>query len=75
MSKVPGDLSYKRVVRALQRDGWVVARQGKHCILRKRVDDVTQWLVVPRHKPLKRSTLAHLLKDARIDLELFLTLL
>jgi len=32
-------------------------------------------ITVPAHRPVKRSTLAHVLKQARIDLERFLNLL
>lgn len=75
MSKVPS-LPYDRVVRALQRDGWDVVRQrGSHLRLQKRVGDELLKLTVPAHRPIKRSTLAHLLKQAGIDVESFLQLL
>jgi hypothetical protein len=32
-------------------------------------------ITVPAHRPIKRSTLAHILKSARLDLEAFLQLL
>jgi len=32
-------------------------------------------LIVPTHKPIKRSTLAHILKQAELNLEDFLELL
>ena len=35
----------------------------------------TQKITVPAHKPVKRSTLAKILKDAEIDLDSFLALL
>jgi predicted RNA binding protein YcfA (HicA-like mRNA interferase family) len=74
MSKVPS-LGYDRVVRALQRDGWVVVRQrGSHIRMQKRLAAETLKLTVPAHRPIKRSTLAHLLKQARLDLERFLEL-
>lgn len=39
MSKVPS-LSYDRIVRALQRDGWVLVRQkGSHLRLQKRLPE------------------------------------
>jgi len=75
VSKVPS-LPYDRVVRALQRDGWDVVRQrGSHLRLQKRVGDELLKLTVPAHRPIKRSTLAHLLKQAGIDVESFLQLL
>jgi predicted RNA binding protein YcfA (HicA-like mRNA interferase family) len=75
MSKVPS-LSYDRVVRALRRDGWIVVRQsGSHVRLQKHVPDETLKLIVPAHQPIKRSTLSHILKQARLTVEEFESLL
>ena len=75
MSKIPS-LPYDRVVRALQRDGWSVVRQrGSHLRLQKRAGDELLKVTVPAHRPIKRSTLAHILKDARLAPESFLQLL
>ncbi|MDF0676955.1 MAG: hypothetical protein OJF51_001301 [Nitrospira sp.] len=69
MSKVPS-LSYLEVLRALQRDGWVIVRQkGSHIRLQKRLPTEVLKITVPAHRPLKRSTLAHLLKQARLSVE------
>jgi predicted RNA binding protein YcfA (HicA-like mRNA interferase family) len=69
MSKVPS-LNYDRVVRALQRDGWVVVRQrGSHIRLQKHTPDETLKLVIPAHRPIKRSTLSHILKQARVTVD------
>jgi predicted RNA binding protein YcfA (HicA-like mRNA interferase family) len=73
--KVPS-LNYPQLVKALQRDGWVVARQkGSHIRLHKRVGDEVLKIIVPAHKPIKRSTLAHILKQGRLELERLLELL
>jgi len=75
VSKVPS-LSYGRIVRALQRDGWVLVRQkGSHLRLQKRLPEEILKVTVPAHRPVKRSTLAHILKEARLDLDTFLALL
>ncbi len=75
MIKVPS-LSFVRIVRALQRDGWAVVRQrGSHLRLQKRVGDEVLKVTVPAHHPVKRTTLARILKEARIPLERFLDLL
>jgi len=75
VSKVPS-LPYDRVVRALQRDGWIVVRQrGSHLRLKKRVGEELLKLTVPAHRPIKPSTLAHILKQAGLDVESFLQLL
>lgn len=73
--KVPS-LPYTQIVKALQRDGWIVVRQrGSHIRLQKHVGDELLKITVPAHRPVKRSTLAHLLKQARLDLEQFSELL
>ena len=75
MSKVPS-LSYEQVINALRRDGWLVVRQrGSHIRLQKRTADETLKIIVPAHRPIKRSTLSHILKQARLDLDAFLELL
>lgn len=75
MSKVPS-LSYEQIIRALQWYGWVVVRQrGSHIRLQKRVGDEVLKLTVPAHRPVKRSTLAHILKHVRLSVEDFLRLL
>jgi predicted RNA binding protein YcfA (HicA-like mRNA interferase family) len=75
MTKVPV-LNYEKVVRGLQRDGWVVVRQrGSHIRLQKRTGDETLKIIVPAHRPIKRSTLSHILKDARLTVERFNDLL
>jgi predicted RNA binding protein YcfA (HicA-like mRNA interferase family) len=74
MSKVP-QWPYDRIIRALQRDGWVIVRQrGSHIRLHKHTPVETLKLTVPAHRPVKRSTLAHILKQARIPLDRFLDL-
>ena len=75
MTKVPS-LPYRQIIRALQRDGWKVIRQrGSHIRLEKALADETLKLTVPAHRPVKRSTLAHILKQARLTTDEFLGLL
>ncbi|MEI6503776.1 MAG: type II toxin-antitoxin system HicA family toxin [Armatimonadota bacterium] len=75
MTKVPS-LGYVAIVRALQRGGWTVVRQrGSHIRLQKHAGDEVLKITVPAHTPVKRSTLAHILKQARLDVECFLELL
>ena len=74
MSKVPS-LPYTQIVKALQRDNWTVVRQrGSHIRLQKRIGDDVLKITVPAHRPVKRSTLAHILKQARLDIDQFLKL-
>ncbi len=75
MSKVPG-LPYTKIIKALQRDGWIVVRQrGSHIRLQKHQGTELFKLTVPAHRRVKRSTLSHILKQARIDVDRFLDLL
>ncbi len=67
--KVPS-LDYGRLIRALRRDGWVVVRQrGSHIRLQRQVGDDVQKLTVPAHKPIKRTTLAAILKAGDLSVE------
>ena len=71
MTKVPS-CDYDLVVKSLRRDGWVVVRQkGSHIRLQKHVGDEVLKLTIPAHKPIKRSTLSHILKQARLTPEQF----
>jgi len=75
MSSVPS-LSYREILRALQRDGWIVLRQrGSHIRLQKHVGQRTLKLTVPAHTPVKRSTLSHIIKQAELEVDNFLKLL
>lgn len=76
MSKVPS-LPYTKIVAALQRDGWVVIRHHatSHIQLQKRQGDRVMRLTVPAHRPVKRATLAKVLKQAGLELDRFLELL
>jgi predicted RNA binding protein YcfA (HicA-like mRNA interferase family) len=52
-----------------------VRQVGSHIRLQKRDGDELLKLTIPAHRPVKRSTLAHILKQARLDVEQFLNLL
>ena len=68
----PPSLGYEKVIRALQRDGWVIVRQrGSHVRLQKHTRTEVLKLTVPAHRPIKRSTLAHILKQAQLSVEEF----
>jgi predicted RNA binding protein YcfA (HicA-like mRNA interferase family) len=56
-------------VRALQRLGFVVARQrGSHIVLKRG----TQGCVVPNHRELKIGTLSGILKQGSVSVDEFL---
>jgi predicted RNA binding protein YcfA (HicA-like mRNA interferase family) len=71
VTKVPS-ISYVKVVNALQRAGFVVVRQkGSHIRLQKRTPEGVTKLTVPAHRPLKRTTLARIIKHAGLTVEQF----
>jgi predicted RNA binding protein YcfA (HicA-like mRNA interferase family) len=75
LTKLPS-LSYIQIVKALQRDGWTIVRQrGSHIRLQKRFGDEILKITIPAHRPVKRSTVAHILKQAKLEVSYFLELL
>ena len=75
MNRLPS-LSYSSIIRALQYDGWSIVRQrGSHIRLHKHIRTELLKLTIPAHKPVKRSTLVHILRQARITPEEFEKLL
>lgn len=75
MTKTPG-LPYTDVLRALQRAGWTGVRQrGSHIRLHKLVGGQVLKITIPARRPIKRSTLAHILKQARLTVDEFAKLL
>ena len=75
MSKVPS-VNYPQLINALRRDGWIVIRQkGSHIRLQKRLPDEMLKITIPAHRPIKRSTLSHILKQAHLSVEKIIELL
>ena len=69
MSELP-ILGYVELVRALQRSGFFVVRQrGSHIRLQKRTPEGTLKLTVPAHRTIKKGTLSHILKAAKLTPE------
>jgi predicted RNA binding protein YcfA (HicA-like mRNA interferase family) len=59
-------VSGRRLIKALEADGWRVARQrGSHVRLRK--TEARSALVIPVHRELKKGTLARILREANLD--------
>lgn len=68
MAKLPRDLSYGDVERALQRLGFIFVHQRKHRIwIRESVR-----IAIPAHRVIKTGTLAAILREARIERDDFL---
>jgi predicted RNA binding protein YcfA (HicA-like mRNA interferase family) len=72
VTKVP-ELSHQRSVRALERAGFVLHRQGKHLSMYHTDKNVVA--ILPRHNPVKRSTLAHILKEIDVTVDEFRSLI
>ena len=68
--KVPS-LNYDKLISALRRDGWVVVRQRGSYLTAKITREGTLKLTIPAHRPIKRSTLSHILKHAQQTVEQF----
>ena len=75
MSELPS-LPFDRIVRALQRAGFVVVRQrGSHIRLQKHTPEGIFKVTVPSHRPVKKGTLSHILKAAGISVDEFNSLI
>lgn len=70
MPKYPG-VSHLNAVRALERAGFWVARQGKHIVM----TDGSRIVTVPRHNPVNAITMGNIIRDAGLEPEGFKKLL
>jgi len=68
--KVPG-VNHLDAVRALEKAGFAIIRQGKHIVM----TDGTRQVTIPRHNPIKAFTLGGIVKDAGLSVEEFRKLL
>ena len=70
MPKLPG-VNHLEAVRALERAGFRIARQGKHIVM----TDGTRILTIPRHNPVNAFTMGGIARDAGLTVEQFRELL
>jgi hypothetical protein len=70
MGKIPG-IDHLAAVRALQRAGFRIIRQGKHIVM----SDGSRILTIPRHNPVNAYTLGGIVRDAGLTPEEFKELL
>ena len=70
MPKLPG-INHLDAVRALEKAGFGVVRQGKHIVMTNGV----RILTIPRHNPVNALTMGGIVRDAGLTLEEFRTLL
>ncbi|MFW6170333.1 MAG: hypothetical protein ACODAD_07580 [Planctomycetota bacterium] len=55
-------------------DGWSFVKEESIFRLRKHLEEKVLKLTIPVHGPIERSTLSHLLKQARLVVDRFLEL-
>jgi predicted RNA binding protein YcfA (HicA-like mRNA interferase family) len=70
MPKLPG-VPHLAAIRALQKAGFRIVRQGKHVVM----SDGRRILTIPRHNPVNAITMAGIARDAGLTLEQFRELL
>ncbi|CAA9296331.1 MAG: hypothetical protein AVDCRST_MAG40-63 [uncultured Gemmatimonadaceae bacterium] len=70
MGKIPG-VNHLDAIRALEKAGFRVVRQGKHTVM----SDGTRILTIPRHNPVNAFTMAGIVRDAGLTPEAFRKLL
>jgi predicted RNA binding protein YcfA (HicA-like mRNA interferase family) len=58
-------------VRALERAGFQIVRQGKHIVM----SDGTRQVTIPRHNPIKAFTMGGIVVDAGLTVDEFRRLL
>lgn len=70
MARLPG-IPHLQAVRALQKAGFRVIRQGKHVVM----TDGTRVLTIPRANPVNAFTMGGIVRDAGLTVEEFRKLL
>jgi predicted RNA binding protein YcfA (HicA-like mRNA interferase family) len=70
MPKLPG-INHKDAIRALQKAGFRVLREGKHTVM----GNNGRRLTIPRHNPINAITMGGIVKDAGLTIEEFKALL
>jgi predicted RNA binding protein YcfA (HicA-like mRNA interferase family) len=68
--KLPG-INHLDAVRALEKAGFRLARQGKHIVM----SNGSRIITVPRHNPINAFTMGGIIKDAGLTVEDFRKLL
>ena len=70
MPRLPG-VNHLQAVRALEKVGFHIARQGKHIVM----TDGARVLTIPRHNPVNAITMGNIVRDAGLTNEQFRKLL
>jgi predicted RNA binding protein YcfA (HicA-like mRNA interferase family) len=70
MPRIPG-VNHLDAVRALEKVGFRIIRQGKHITM----SDGTRQVTIPRHNPIKAFTMGGIARDAGLTPDEFRNLL
>jgi len=70
LPKIPG-VNHLDAVRALEKAGFWIVRQGKHIVM----TDGQRILTIPRHNPVNAFTMGGIARDAGFTVEQFRDLL
>jgi predicted RNA binding protein YcfA (HicA-like mRNA interferase family) len=68
--KIPG-VNHLDAIRALEKTGFHIVRQGKHVVM----SDGVRILTIPRHNPVNAFTMGGIVRDAGLIVEKFKKLL
>ena len=66
MPKIPG-VNHLDAVKALQKAGFRILRQGKHIVM----SDGVRIVTIPRHNPVNAFTMGGIARDAGLNVEQF----
>lgn len=66
MPSIPG-INHQDAVRALQKAGFRIVRQGKHVVM----SDGVRIVTIPRHNPVNAFTMGGIVRDAGLSEERF----
>ena len=66
MGRIPG-VNHLDAIRALEKAGFRVVRQGKHTVM----SDGTRIITIPRHNPVNAFTMGGIVRDAGLTPEAF----
>ena len=64
MPKIPG-INHLNAVKALEKAGFRIARQGKHIVM----TNGSRIVTIPRHNPVNALTMGGIIKDAGLTIE------
>jgi predicted RNA binding protein YcfA (HicA-like mRNA interferase family) len=70
MPKIPG-VNHLQAMKALEKAGFRIVRQGKHTVM----SDGVRVVTIPRHNPVNAFTMGGIARDAGLTVEQFKKLL